>query len=151
MKRFFAELENVIMCLMTYFFAIIKDIFKIYFKSLAFSKQCSSYEIWYCQWQIFQCNTSFYRLDLVASFSNYRNTSMLWFYFYYFLCFSYGHQFPCDQWSNIFEHCFSYFLVWFSHGSLMEINSTHVYFGSRIMLCFTDEKQKEKNTFKDNS
>ena len=33
----------------------------------------------------------------------------------------------------------------------MEINSTHVYFGSRIMLCFDDEKQKDKNIFKDKS
>ena len=46
--------------------------------------------------------------------------------------------------------CFSYFLIWFSHGSLMETNSTHVYFRS-WMSCFDDEKQKVKNTFKDNS
>ena len=39
MKGYFAEFENVFMCLMTYFFAITKDIFKIYFKSLVFSKQ----------------------------------------------------------------------------------------------------------------
>ena len=48
--------------------------------------------------------------------------------------------------------CFSYFLIWFSHGSLMEISSTHVYFRNRtIMLCLDDEKQKDKSTFKDNS
>ena len=34
---------------------------------------------------------------------------------------------------------------------MMEINSTHVYFRRRIMLCFNDEKQKDKNTFKYNS
>ena len=40
MKGYFAEFENVFMCLMTYFFANTKDIlFKIYFKSLVFSKQ----------------------------------------------------------------------------------------------------------------
>ena len=33
----------------------------------------------------------------------------------------------------------------------MEINSTPVYFRSRIMLCFDDEKQKDKNMFKDMS
>ena len=40
-KVFFAEFENVLMCLMTYFFAIIKDIvlLKIYFESLVFSRQ----------------------------------------------------------------------------------------------------------------
>ena len=32
----------------------------------------------------------------------------------------------------------------------MEINSTLVYFRSR-MLCFDDQKQKDKNRFKDNS
>ena len=39
MKGYFAEFENVFMCLMTYFFAITKDllVFKIYFKSLVFS------------------------------------------------------------------------------------------------------------------
>ena len=39
-KEYFAEFENVFMCLMTYFFTITKDIvlFKIYFKSLIFSK-----------------------------------------------------------------------------------------------------------------
>ena len=38
--NYFAEFENVFMCLMTYFFANTKDIlFKIYFKSLVFSKQ----------------------------------------------------------------------------------------------------------------
>ena len=40
MKGYFAEFENVFMCLMTYFFTIKKDmLFKIYFKSLVFSKQ----------------------------------------------------------------------------------------------------------------
>ena len=40
-KGYFAEFENVFMCLMTYFFVITKDkvLFKIYFKRLIFSKQ----------------------------------------------------------------------------------------------------------------
>ena len=46
---------------------------------------------------------------------------------------------------------FFLFLIWFPRGTLMEINSTHVYFRSRIMLCFNYEKQKDKNTFKYNS
>ena len=32
--------------------------------------------------------------------------------------------------------------IWFSHGRLMKINSTHVYFRSRIMLYSNDEKQR---------
>ena len=47
--------------------------------------------------------------------------------------------------------CFSYFLIWFSHGSLMEINSTYAHFRSKIMLCFNNEKQNDKNTCEDNS
>ena len=35
-------------------------------------------------------------------------------------------------------------LIWFSHRSLMEVNSTHVYFRSRMILCFNDEQQKHK-------
>ena len=47
--------------------------------------------------------------------------------------------------------CFSNFFIWFSHVSLVEINSAHVYFRSRMMLCFDDEKQKDKNIFEDKS
>ena len=47
---------------------------------------------------------------------------------------------------------FLFFLFFdlFSSGSLMEINSTLMYFRSRLMLCFDDEKQKDKNNFKEN-
>ena len=40
-KSYFAEFENAFMCLMNFFFAVTKDmlLFKIYFKSLIFSKQ----------------------------------------------------------------------------------------------------------------
>ena len=62
--------ENVFMCLITIFFAIIKYIlFKIYFKSLVLrfeiviDKTFSVLQVFYC-------------LDLVASFSNYQNTLM---------------------------------------------------------------------------
>ena len=51
-KVCFAKFGNVFMCLMTCFCAITKDtvLFKIYFKSLVFSKQHGSSEIWDCQW-----------------------------------------------------------------------------------------------------
>ena len=78
------------MFLITYFFAITKDtvLFKIYLKSLVFSEQNAvvlSFEI--VSDIKAQYNTSFYRLDLVPSFSNYQNMSMLWFHFYYFFRF----------------------------------------------------------------
>ena len=44
---------------------VIQNLFQ---KLSIFKTECSSSEIWYCQWQIFQCNTSFYRLDLVPRF-----------------------------------------------------------------------------------
>ena len=78
------------------------------FQKLSILKtECSSSEIWDYQWQIIQCNTIFYHLDLAASFSNYQNTSMLLFYFWLFFIFSYGCQCPCDQLSNFSEHYFS--------------------------------------------
>ena len=46
--------------------------------------------------------------------------------------------------------CFPSFLIWFFHSRLMEINSTHVYFRSR-MLCFDDGAKKDKNIFKEKS
>ena len=51
-KVCFAKFGNVFMCLMTCFCAITRDtvLFKIYFKSLVFSKQHGSSEIWDCQW-----------------------------------------------------------------------------------------------------
>ena len=116
-----------------------RHIQNLFQKLSIFKTECSSPKIWDCQWQIVQFNTSFYHLDLVASFSNYQNTSMLLFYFDLFFIFSYGQQCPCDQLSNFFEHYFPYFLICFSHGSLMETNSTLVYFRSR-MLCSNDEK-----------
>ena len=84
MKGYFAEFENVFMCLMTYFFAITKDIlFKIYFKSLVFSKQNAvvlRFDI--VSDKSFNVTPVFTALSLLPLFSNYQNTSMLWFYFY---------------------------------------------------------------------
>ena len=65
----------------TIFFAITKDIvlFKIYFKSLVFSKQHSSSEICDCQWQK---PSSVTQIFIALTLSNYKNTSMLWFHIY---------------------------------------------------------------------
>ena len=75
------------MFLITYFFAITKDtvLFKIYLKSLEQNAVVLSFEI--VSDIKTQRNTSLYRLDLVPSFSNHQNMSMLWFHFYYFFRF----------------------------------------------------------------
>ena len=60
---------------------------------------------------------------------------------------------PLQQVEQLFQtrEYFLFFLFFdlFFSGSLMEINSTLMYFRSRL-LCFDDEKQKDNNTFKDN-
>ena len=63
-------IENVFMCLMTYFFAITKDsiIQNLFQKLKIFKTECSSSEIGDYQWHKTFCNTSFYRLDLVFFF-----------------------------------------------------------------------------------
>ena len=99
------------------------------------------------------CFTSFYCLDLVPSFSNYQSTSMLWFHFYYFFHFFTATNALATSWvAFLKDRTFLFFLFFdlFSSGSLMEINSTLMYFRSRLMLCLDEEKQKYKNTFKDN-
>ena len=52
------------------FFAITKDsiIQNLFQKLSIFETECSSSEIWDCQWHKTFCNTSFYCLDLVAFF-----------------------------------------------------------------------------------
>ena len=71
--------------------SIVQNLFQ---KLSIFKTESSSSKVWDSQWRNFQCNTCFYCFDLVASFSNYKNTSMLWFYFHYFFFF-YSHQCPC--------------------------------------------------------
>ena len=71
-----------------FFFAIKIDIFKICFKSLVFPK----YNAVILRFEIvsdlnFECNTKFYRLDLVASFSIYQNMSVMNFPFTNFFFF----------------------------------------------------------------
>ena len=85
-----AILLNLKMFLSTwwpFFFAITKDIvlFKIYFKSLVFPQQNAvflRFEIVSdISVQNFQCNTSYYHLDIAASFFNYTKIPLLWIYF----------------------------------------------------------------------
>ena len=65
-ERFFGEFENVFMCLMAFFLLLKKAVLcKVYFKSLVFLKQNAVV----LRFKIVS-DTNFYRLDLVASFSN---------------------------------------------------------------------------------
>ena len=131
MKGYFAESENVFMFLMTYFFAIAKDIvlFTIYFKSLVLRFEIVSDKIF----SVIPISTAFFRLSKYVTV-----VVLLSLIFSFFLTATNA----LATWIIVFF----LFLIWFFHGRLMEINSTHVYFRSIMMLCFDDEKQKDKNT-----
>ena len=126
---------------------IIQNLFQ---KLSIFKIESSSFEIWDCQWhKTFSATPAFTALILLFLFQ------CCGFNFTILLFFLMAINVFATSWvtfsnTRIIE-CFSYFLIWFSHGSLMEINSTHVYFRCRIILCFNDEKQEDKNTFKDHS
>ena len=131
-------MENIFMCLTTYFFfffflfAITKDIivFKIYFKSSIFSKQnvvVLKFEIVsYMKLAVEHQVLSPWSCCFFFKLSKNANVLVL-----LLLIFSFFLQSPMP-------------LIWFSHRSLMEVNSTHVYFRSRMILCFNDEQQKHK-------
>ena len=131
-------MENIFMCLTTYFFfffflfAITKDIivFKIYFKSSIFSKQnvvVLKFEIVsYMKLAVEHQVLSPWSCCFFFKLSKNANVLVL-----LLLIFSFFLQSPMP-------------LIWFSHRSLMEVNSTHVNFRSRMILCFNDEQQKHK-------
>ena len=129
MKGYFAEFEEVFMCLMTYFFCHHKrHVIQMFLKSLVFSKQNAAvlrFEI-VCD-KSYSVTPVFTALILLPLFQIIKTPQCCGFTFTNFFLFSYGHQCPCNQLSNFFEYCFSYFVIWFSHGSLMEINSTSVF------------------------
>ena len=140
-KGYFAEFENVFMCLMTYFLLLV--LFKIYFKSLIL------------RFEIFSGKTLsvtpvFTTLILLFLFQIIKIRQCCGFTFTNFFCFLLATNALMTSWVTlVYFLYFSYFLIWFSHVSLMEISSTHVYFRSRtIMLCLDNKKQKDKNTFK---
>ena len=120
-----------------------------------FNTDSSSSEIWDCQWhKTFSVTPVFTALILLLFFQIIKVCQCYSFTFTNFLFFLTVTNIITTSWVNFSNTrmivCFSYFLIWFSHGSLMETNSTHMYFRCTIMLCFDDEKQKVKNTFKDN-
>ena len=121
------------MCLMTYFFAITKDlvvVFKNVFQKLSISKtDRSSSEIWDCQWhETFSVNTSLYRLDLLLFFQIIKVLQCNFTNFLFFLTVTNALSTSWVNFSNTgMIVCFSYFLMWFSHGSLMKTNYTCVF------------------------
>ena len=126
------------------------------FRKLSISKiQCSSFEIWDCQW--------LKTLNVTPGF-----TALILFLLFQFIkiclcCFTFTHFFFFLTATNVLASTwitfsntrittvFFLFLILFSLGSLMEINSTHVCFSGWMLWKTDDEKQKDKNTFKDNS
>ena len=127
------------------------------FQKLSISKiQCSSFEIWDCQWlKTLSLTPGFTALILLLLFQFIKICLCYRFTFTHFFFFLTATSVLASSWltfSNTRITVFFLFLILFSHGSLMGINSTHVCFRGWIMLWKTDdEKQKDKNTFKDNS
>ena len=124
---------------MIYFLPLV--LFRIYFKSLIL------------RFKIFSGKTLsvipvFTTLILLLLFQIIKIRQCCGFTFTNFFCFLLATNALMTSWVTlVYFLCFSYFLIWFSHVSLMEISSTHVYFRSRtIMLCLDNEKQKDKNT-----
>ena len=134
------------MCLITCFFttSFIQNLF-----------QKLNSEIWDFQWQNLSVIPVFTALILLILFQIIRIRQSCGFTFTTFFCFLTASNALTTSWvtfSNTSVFCFSYFLIWFSHGGLVKISSTHAYFRNRtILLCLDDEKQKDKSTFKDNS
>ena len=133
--------------------SIIQNLFQ---KLSIFKTERSSSEIWDFQWhKTFRVTPVFTVLILLLLFQIIKIRQCCGFNFTNFFFFLTSTNALSTSWvtfsnTRIF---FVFFLLFdlLSHGSLMEINSTHMYFRSRIMLCFDDEKQIDKNTFRDNS
>ena len=143
---------------MTYFLTTTKDsiIQNLFHKLSIFKTERSSTDIWDCQWHKTSSVTPVsITLILLVLFQIIKIRRCCGFNFTNFIFFLTATNALVTSWVTFRNTriilCFFYFLIWFSHGSLMEINSSHVHFWSRIMLCFVDEKQKDKSTFRDNS
>ena len=137
LKSFFTEFENVFMRLTTYFFCYHKR------HNIQNLFQKLSSKIWDTSFVI----PVFTALILLLLFPIIKIRQ----YFFFFLTATNALTTCWVTFSEIASYslCLSYFLVWFSHDRLMEINSTHVSFRSRILMSCYDNKKR--NTFKDNS
>ena len=137
-------------------FAIKIDIQNLFEKHSISKIQCSNFEIWDCQWlKTLNVTPSFTALILLLLFQFIKICLCYGFTFTNFFFFLTATNVLATSWLTFSDTritvCFFYFLILFSHGSLMEINSTHVPFWGWIILCSDDEKQKDSNTFKDNT
>ena len=111
MKGYFAESENVFMFLMTYFFAIAKDIvlFKIYFKSLVLRFEIVSDKV-------FSVIPIFTALILLLLFQIIKIRHCCGFTFTNFFFFPYSHQRPCDLNNCVFP-IFDLIFPWSLNGN----------------------------------
>ena len=110
------------------------------FQKLSISKiQCSSFEIWDCQWlKTSSVTPGFTALILLLLFQFIKICLCYGFTFTNFFIFLTATNVLATSWLTFSDTrttvCFFYFLILFSHGSLMGINSTHVCFRGSIML-----------------
>ena len=126
------------------------------FRKLSISKiQCSRFEIWDCQWlKTLSVTPGFTALILFLLFQFIKICLCYCFTFTHFFFFLTATNVLASTWLTFSDTritVFFLFLILFSLGSLMEINSTHVCFSGWMLWKTDDEKQKDKNTFKDNS
>ena len=104
------------------------------FQKLSISKiQCSSFEIWDCQWlKTSSVTPGFAALTLLFLFQFIKICQCYGFTFTIFFFFLTATNVLATSWLTFSNTrrtvCFFYFLILFSHGSLMGINSTHACF-----------------------
>ena len=126
--------------------SIIQNLFQ---KLNIFKTERISSEIWDRQWhKPFSVMPVFIALILLLLFQIIKKCQCCGFTFTNFFFFLTATNALAASWVTLSKTriivCFYSFFIWFSRRSLMEINPTHVYFSSRIMLCFDDEEQKDK-------
>ena len=137
-------LLNLIMLLWWPIFFYHKKHSKNLFQKLSiFKTESSSSEIWDCQWHIiFSLTSVFTALILLLLFQIIKIRQCCGFNFTILFFFLMATNALATSWLTFSNARIIECSIWFSHGRLMKINSTHVYFRSRIMLYSNDEKQR---------
>ena len=108
------------------------------YSKFIFKTERSSSEIWDCQWhKIFSAAPVFTALILLLLFQTIKIRQCCGFTFTNFLFFLTATNTIATNWVTFWDtriiECFFYWLIWFSHDSLMQINPAHVHFTSRIL------------------
>ena len=131
MKGYFAESENVFMFLMTYFFAIAKDIvlFKIYFKSLVLRFEIVSDKI-------FSVIPIFTALILLLLFQIIKIRHCCGFTFTNFFFFPYSHQRFFSKQNLVLK------VYWNFQVNSMPISTLMTILSGDVIQCFLKENNK---------